>query len=296
MRQPLVRVALMVPILLLAKLCAAQDRITFPSLDADRAGGRATPIVGWLYRPHGAGPFPAVVGMHGCSGLVEHAGRARGSVMETPADWARRLSAAGYVVLLPDSFSPRHVTEICTVRERSDLSRARTRDAYGALVWLQAQPFVVPDRIALMGWSHGGGTVMRSVEAHAEARPKVLQHGDFRAAVAFYPGCPDPTATRSGREWRTAVPLLILIGEAEDWTLPGPCRNLVEAATKRGENVTLQLYPGAYHAFDSPKPGVRVRTGLATPPGGTAHSGQNPAARADAIVRVPAFLHRYLDG
>jgi dienelactone hydrolase len=60
--------------------------------------------------------------------------------------------------------------------------------------------------------------------------------------------------------------------------------------------VTLQLYPGAYHAFDSPTPGVRVRTGLATAPGGTAHSGNNPAARADAIVRVPAFLRQHLGG
>ena len=35
---------------------------------------------------------------------------------------------------------------------------------------------------------------------------------------------------------------------------------------------------------------------LATAPSGTAHAGQNPAARADAIVRVSEFLRRYLGG
>lgn len=135
---------------------------------------------------------------------------------------------------------------------------------------------------------------MRSVEAQSEARQAHLPHAGFRAAVAFYPGCPDPKASKAGREWRSTVPLLILIGEAEDWASPTECRNLAEAAAQRGEPVTLQLYPGAYHAFDSPTPGVRLRTGLATAPGGTAHSGNDPAARADAIQRVPAFLRLHL--
>ena len=277
-----------------ASPAAAQDRVTFPSLDADLAGGRATTISAYLYRPPGAGPFPAVVGLHGCGGLLER-GRMRGFVHESAADWARRLSAVGYVVLLPDSFNPRGVKEICSVKDRESVSRARPRDAYGALAWLQAQSFVVPDRIAVLGWSHGGGTVMRSVEAKSEARPAALPHGGFRAAVAFYPACPN-LKTKAGRAWRTEVPLLVLIGEADDWTSPAACPGFAEAAAKRGEDVTLQLYPGAYHAFDSPNPGVRVHTGLATAPGGTAHVGQNPAARADAIVRVPAFLRQHLGG
>ena len=251
-------------------------------------------IVASLFRPHGTGPFPAVVALHGCSGLFESSGRKRGQLTASHTDWGRRLSAAGYVVLFPDSYGPRGLTEICTIKDRAAVSRARPRDAYGALAWLQAQPFVVPERIALLGWSHGGGAVVRSVESDSEARPTTLPHSGFRAAVAFYPGCPDPKASKAGRAWRSAVPLLILIGEAEDWIPLAPCRNLAEAAARRGEDVTLRLYPGAYHAFDTPTAGVRLRTGLATAPGGKAHSGQNPAARADAIERVPAFLRQHL--
>jgi dienelactone hydrolase len=285
-------VALIAPI---SPRAAAQDRVTFPSLDTDLTGGRATTIVAWLYRPHGAGPFPAVVALHGCGGLLERSRRMRGALLDGPADWGRRLSAAGYVVLLPDSFGPRSIAEICSIKDRGAVSRSRPRDAYGALAWLQAQPFVVPDRVAVLGWSHGGGTVMRSVEAKSEARPAALPHGGFRAAVAFYPACPN-LKTKAGRAWRTSLPLLILIGEADDWTSPAACPSFADTAARRGEDVTLRLYPGAYHSFDSPNPGVRVHTGLATAPGGRAHVGQNPAARADAIVHVPAFLRQHLGG
>lgn len=293
LRLLLVLVALIAPI---SPPAVAQERVTFASLDADLAGGRATTIVAWLYRPQGNGPFPAVVGMHGCGGLVSHSRGLRAPVLEaTFDDWAQRLQAAGYVVLLPDSYGPRGIREICSIKDREAVSRARPRDAYGALAWLQAQPYVAPKRIALLGWSHGGGTVMRSVEASSDARPAVLPRGDFRAAVAFYPGCPN-VRSRKGRAWRAALPLLVLIGAADDWTSPAACPRFAEAAAKRGEDVTLHMYPGAYHAFDSPKPGVRLHTGLATAPGGTAHVGQNPEARADAIVRVPAFLRQHLGG
>jgi dienelactone hydrolase len=279
---------------LMPTFAAAEERVTFPSLDGALAGGKATTIDARLYRPRGDGPFPAVVGMHGCSGMFVSSGRRRGSVSGNYAEWGERLSAAGYVVLLPDSYGPRGLAEVCSAKDREALSRARPYDAYGALLWLQQQSFVAANRVALLGWSHGGGTVMRSIDAKAEARPAKLPHGGFRAAVAFYPGCPDPTK-KSGRDWRNSAPLLILIGGAEDWTPVQPCRNLAAATAKRGDDVTLHVYDGAYHAFDSPSP-VRLRTGLATAPGGQAHSGQNPAARADAIERVPAFLRRHLGG
>ena len=54
------------------------------------------------------------------------------------------------------------------------------------------------------------------------------------------------------------------------------------------------LYPGAYHDFDHPNLPVRTHKGLAyTGDGrGVAHTGTDPAARADALLRVPAFLAR----
>jgi hypothetical protein len=56
----------------------------------------ALPIWGHLSGPKGDGPFPAIVLLHGCSGL----GRAN-------EVWTARLVDWGYVVLNVDSFGPR---------------------------------------------------------------------------------------------------------------------------------------------------------------------------------------------
>jgi dienelactone hydrolase len=53
----------------------AQDKVSFPSTDADLKGGTPTTITGYLYKPEGTGPFPAVIGMHGCNGLVDPDGK-----------------------------------------------------------------------------------------------------------------------------------------------------------------------------------------------------------------------------
>jgi dienelactone hydrolase len=91
--------------------------------------------------------------------------------------------------------------------------------------------------------------------------------------------------------WRTRLPLLILIGEADDWTAAEPCRELAKAG---GSSVSIVVYPGAYHDFDSPNGRLRERRGLAftADKSGVAHQGIDPKARADAITRVPGFLAR----
>ncbi len=58
-------------------------------------------LAGFVYRPEGKGPFPAIVAMHSCDGL----GGADSPVAARYADWGERLAAAGFVVLFPDSFA-----------------------------------------------------------------------------------------------------------------------------------------------------------------------------------------------
>jgi dienelactone hydrolase len=288
-------VACAVCALLAAGAARAAETVTFESLDADLTGGKPTTIEAAVFKPRGHGPFAAVVLLHGCGGLYRWQGRRKGQMVQRNAEWAERLAKAGYVVLLPDSFTSRGVHESCTVKDRPvDSSRERPRDAYAALLWLQRQHDVKADRVALMGWSNGGGTVLHTVAADSPGRPAALPKGDFRAAVAFYPGCSDPHTSTSARRWRTAVSLMILQGEADDWTPEPPCRELVAAAAARGEPIEYHAYPGAYHDFDAPNAKVHTRSGLARAPGGIAHVGTNPAARDDAFKRVPVFLHERL--
>jgi dienelactone hydrolase len=239
---------------------------------------------GVLFRPQGAGPFPAVVLLHGCSGAYTASDQLRASYR----DWGELLSAAGFAVLVPDSFGSRGLGSQCRVSKRKvRASRERIGDAVAARRWLQSQAWVMGDRVALLGFSNGAVTTLWAVRPHAaphDGKP------DFRAAIAFYPGC-----RRLGNTaWSTRIPTLILAGAKDDWTLAKDCEKMVAGARGRSARVEIHVYPGAYHSFDRLNMPLRLRTGLAYTPdsSGRAHVGSNPAARADAIKRVQAWLAR----
>ena len=49
---------------------AAQEIVHFRSADDNGPGQPPTELEGRLFRPSGEGPFPALVGLHGCSGMM----------------------------------------------------------------------------------------------------------------------------------------------------------------------------------------------------------------------------------
>ena len=130
-----------------------------------------------------------------------------------------------------------------------------------------------------MGWSNGASTAL----AAGRLAPDLPQ-GLVRGLVLFYPGC--RAAVDGG--WLETAPTLLLIGAADDWTPAEPCRQYAEA---RKPSVTFVAYPGAYHDFDAPDRPVRTRRAAYSANGtGLVHHGTDPAARDDAIRRVPAFI------
>jgi dienelactone hydrolase len=262
------------------------EEVSFPSRDADLTNAAPTQLTGLLFRPIGEGPFPAIVALHGCGALLVN-----GGLGAHHRDWALRLKGLGYVVLMPDSFAPRGVTEVCTLKNSPVRpGEERVRDTYGALVYLQSLPFVRHDRIGLMGWSHGGGTILHTVGAHVSARPKDLAH-DYKVAIAFYPGC---SKVVKRADWGpNATPLTILMGDKDDWTPVAPCLSFVEHEKAKGHHVDIVAYPGALHGFEFPDQKVHTRDGVATDTG-TVSMGTDPAARDDAIARVTALLEARL--
>src|SRR4030081_2984544 len=97
-----------------------------------------------VFRPEGAGPFPAVVGLHSCAGLFSN-----GAVAVRYRDWAQHLTKAGFVVLYPDSYGSRGLGSQCAVRNRAvRTDRERVADANTARRWLQKQPYIEPDHVA----------------------------------------------------------------------------------------------------------------------------------------------------
>jgi dienelactone hydrolase len=255
-----------------------------------------------ILKPEGSGPFPAVVMMHDCSGLGRRSSGA-------PLRWARKLVPQGYVVILPDSFTPRGFPDgVCTTKEAQAASPyVRARDAFAALAYLRRQPYVGDKPVAVMGGSHGGSTTLAT-----DADQGGATAGGFAAAIALYPGCganygawrvsrragPPGSGLSFSGSYKPAAPLLILIGEKDDWTPAPYCQSLAEAAQRAGYPVTIKVYPGALHSFDSNAPVryVAERHNPNKPDGRGATTGGDPVAWSDAETQIASFLAKYLKG
>ena len=87
----------------LAQPASAVETVNFLSLD-----GR-TNLTAHLSRPEGDAPRPALVLMHGCSGLLDGKGR----IFPLYRLWARSLVVQGYVALVVDSATPRGFGRSC---------------------------------------------------------------------------------------------------------------------------------------------------------------------------------------
>ncbi|MFO1312542.1 MAG: dienelactone hydrolase family protein [Burkholderiales bacterium] len=269
------------------------ERVTFPSLDQD------TPIEALLFRPPDASPgkpVPLVIAAHGCGGMYSDRPDRRDQLSERSIAWTGMFLADGYAVLWPDSFNSRGRRSVCLVKrgEPSITPVTRRLDILGALAFAQAQPGIDRKRIALVGWSHGGSTTLAAVNGRDARIARFLAAAPapspFVAAVAFYPGC--VVSLRKGGDWMPSVPLRIDTGELDDWTPSTKCVELGEDARKRGADMKVTVYPGAYHGFDAPRGKVtvwkEVTTGANPDMGVTL--GPDPAAREAATRDVRAFL------
>jgi dienelactone hydrolase len=232
---------------------AADGPLTF---DAKSVGGPNSGSAIELWRPTGSGPFPALVVLHGCDGVSSH-----------QRSWAGRLVSWGYVAAIVDSFRPRHVNSTC-VGGGNPLPKLRAQDAFNAATYLRSLPDVRPDRVGVIGFSHGGTTTLFTTLAGA-GQP-------FAAAVAYYPSCTNP-------ELKTGSPatdLLILSARDDDWTLAAPCVQMVNARSGQPHAPTIKVYP-VVHGFDLPfQPTFYAGHML----------GSNPAAAADSYTMTEAFF------
>jgi dienelactone hydrolase len=276
--------------LLSARGHAAESTVTI-------SAGMSEQLPATVHTPPGPGPFPAVVIAHDCSGLGTPSSGA-------PARWARELVERGYVVIIPDSFSTRGFPGgVCTDPRPGRTSVApphRARDVYAALAYARTLPSVDGGRVGVMGGSHGGSTTLAAMLApDGDGAPLAAEkRAGFAAGVALYPSCAPGgrTWTTTSGVYRPIAPLLILIGEKDDWTPAPACQKLADAARAARHPVSLKIYPGAHHAFDSDRPVrfVPTRINHNAPGGRGATTGGDPAAWADAIREVAAFFGAHL--
>lgn len=284
---------------------AAETKVTFSPV------GSSETIPATFITPEGSGPFPAIVIVHDCSGLGPNSSHA-------PERWAKELVPQGYAVLIPDSFTPRGMPAgVCTeppARSQVVNGYVRAADAYGALAWLRGQADIDGKHVGIMGGSHGGWTTLAAMyEPVLASNPLVeAKRNGFAAGIALYPSCAaqygtwttakangnlGPVVAYSG-VYKPIAPVLILIGEKDDWTPAAPCQRLVETSQRNGYRMEIKVYPGAYHSFDS-FAAMRfdpMRTNASNPSGKGATTGGDSASWADARKQVAAFFGHYIKG
>ena len=253
-------------------LAGPLERVEFEGPSQHFIPGQLIPgdrIQGYLAKPEGAGPFPAVIGLHGCARMPD---RTKRKLVDELVGW-------GYVVLLVDSFATRGIEHACT--GGLDIAGKRRSDAYGALSFLARQTFVDPQRVAAVGFSQGGWVTLQVADAHSFGLFVPPSNLRFRAVVAFYPLC----RVAGGRP---VIPTLILIGTLDQWTPAADCSEKIDAWGTDGPPIELVVYPGVHHSFyyQELQPG-RTIFGYWLE--------YNEEAATDATRRMREFLKRHLN-
>jgi dienelactone hydrolase len=221
------------------------DDLSFPASPEPFGYAKASK----MFKPQGSGPFPALVMLPTCAGhLSRH-------VFDV---WAKAALQRGYAVLVVDPLTPRGVTapgENCLPPSKVDLWRIR-KDALDAARHLRKQPFVDPDRVALLGLSQGAMAALgisASLYETPQGRPA------FKAIVANYPVCFLGNLRISGRpprdinfvpEERITVPLLVQMGDRDTEGPAQDCLSRLQPQKDRGAPIETVVYKGATHGWD----------------------------------------------
>lgn len=249
----------------------------------------AVPRMG-LFKPDGAGPFPALVLHHQCGGLSR--GKWHNMSM---LEWTREAVKRGYVVLLIDSLSERGIDTVCMGPKSGVNPHRGARDALQAAKHLRKFDFIDRNRIAHAGFSWGA---MVGLLANTALYQSSLGAGDgFTAHVSFYPGCftikppKSPPFEIVRPDIRHAH--LVLMGDKDTETPAAECAAKLSDAKAKGAPVEWHVYPDATHCWDCENLDGRSKTDIR---GNHVVYRYDAKVTADSAKRMFEFLDRTLRG
>ncbi len=223
--------------------------------------GKAGTLFGYVSRPKGSGPYPAIIVIHANKGLTPHI-----------RDVARRFAKQGYVALAPDYFSRQGGTKkvagkggrIKNYRKLVPEDNVM-EDTESGFTYLRSHSSVRDDRLGVTGFCWGGGMAFSSA-----ARIRGL-----KAAVIFYGRTPKPIDLVQNIE----APVMAHYG-GEDKRINKGLDATVAAMKKYKKPFDYKIYPGAKHSFMSDNRKSRY----------------HPEAAKEAWSRSVKFFGKHLKG
>lgn len=215
-----------------------------------------TLVEGYLARPSGEGPFPAMIVIQEWWGLDKW--------VKQQAD---ALAREGYVALAPDLYRGKVTSNPEEAHQlMSGLSQDRALgDLKAAFAHLAKRKDVRPGRVGVIGWCMGG----RYALLLASEEPRIA------ATVAYYGAPPTDGAAIA----RIKSPVLGSFGGEDKGPAPETVREFEAALKKAGKSADIKIYEGAPHAFANEN---------------NPWGGYRKEAAADAWGRTIAFLATHL--
>jgi len=226
---------------------AQPEDVTFPS-------GKLT-LHGFLYRPAGSGPFPAILYNHGSE-------RQPGPKLGL----ARVFTDKGFVFFLPHRRSHGRAPNdsfVDLLYERGDAGRVtlheiHIEDQLAALQYLKQLSYVDLNKIAVAGCSYGGIQTVLAVEANAE------QKLGLRAAIDFAGGAmswrSQSLRNRMVSAIRKASIPVMLIQAENDYDI-GSSKTLANELERLGKPHNLMIFPPYGQTREEGHGGFRSRGG-----------------------------------
>ena len=227
-----------------------------------RSGDTEVPVE--VFSPKGA-RAPVVVFLHGRRGLDE-------LTRLVPL----RLAARGFVVVAPDLYSGRFIDKM-PVRHDPALEEDAARAIDFALALPEARGQA---KTCVVSHTRGGYYSLKALVTKAR-QPKVACY------VSYYPHWQDPNAPEPMQVYQYApevdalqVPVLVFLGEHEQYQRVRPTLAGIEALKARKRDARVIVYPGVGRGFDFRPPQVRTLA--------------DDLAAQDAMRRSAAFLGAHL--
>lgn len=198
-----------------------------------------------VVKPDGNGPFPTVILFTGAGDPFWRPGY---------GNWMNWLKDRGYASIISDS-AKSHGVKGKAMMSRKLMPIKRAHEVFWIKDIINKMSFVDMNKLALMGMSHGGDTVLDALVYNSED-PKQFNLDGLKTVITFYPGCRKPifgvklTKNYNNQWTQKDIPVSIFQGSIDKWNKIELCQGVVERQKQAGTPISYHFYEKARHCFD----------------------------------------------